>query len=599
MFNVSEAYMEALDRPAKVRRIRGTIGTTSVTEANFLDGTLQIVQACAGGDEVEIGSVYMGTLNATVVGVDYLGSWYGKVVTLREGLLLADGETWEEVPLGVFRVISANHTAAGVAIEAYDDMRRLDIKKWPYTETYTGYPWDYLQEICRISHVELAQTEEEIRAFPNGDRAFPLWPENDIETCRDMLHWLTQTMACFATFNRAGKLELRKYGDYENPVDLVGSNVRWRGASISDFVTRYTAVSVEDINHGEIAMCGMPEDDALTYEMGANPLMQYNYAAEPVVGPLWPVLDALQAIQFTPFRIDRAACSAYDLGDVIRMEDANGLLWNPVGCIMQIQYTFHGTYTMSGFGSNPAMANVKTPADKEVAGAMSRMKSNEIQYYTFTNSKDILLDETDYKTVIDIRFGSMKDTLVVFQAELHMDVDTLNDKVTAYVQYIYDDEEMLYHPADTFLEGENLLHLIYYYRVAGGEVNRLKVNIKMDGGVAEIEKGNIQACVWGQGLAASDKWDGHIDCADYIDEVDLGTTPSAVDEILEDLDVDLIPVIRINASDTVEDIDFETTPNEVDEILEELYINKEKLRTLTWDEVRQKTWETLREDYGW
>lgn len=598
MYEVSESYKTALARPARVRRIRGTIGGQAVTESNFQDGTLTITNSCSEGDEIKIGSVYWGELNATVTGIDFAGSWYGKVVSLREELRLADN-TWEGVPLGVYRIVSANHTRDGVAIDAIDDMRRLDIKKWPYKDTYVGYPWEYLQIMVQVCHIELAQTEEEIRALPNGNRAFALYSEHDIDTCRDMLFWLAQTMACFATFNRLGKLELRQYGDPENPVDVVGTETRYRGTtSVSDFEAYYTAISFEDLQNDETLYytIGMEEDDGLTYELGANPLLQLT--THDISGPFGPILDAIAAIRFTPFTFDRSGCPAYDLGDVIRIDDA-GAMTNVFGCMMQFEYTFHGKYTMRGFGSNPALANVRTAADKEVAGAMARTKSNEIQYYTFTNAKDILLTEEDYKTVIDIRFGSMKDTLVVFQAELHMDVDTAGDKVTAYVQYIYDDEEMLYHPADTFVEGENLLHLLYYYRVSGGEVNRLKVNIKMDGGVATIEAGNIQACVWGQGLAASDKWDGYIECEDNITEIDFSTSVSAVDTVYEDADVELVPVITITANDTVEEVELATTPGAVDEILEELYINKDSVKKLTWGEVATRTWEVLKDNYGW
>ena len=64
--------------------------------------------------------------------------------------------------------------------------------------------------------------------------------DNDIETYRDVLFYVGQVLGGFFVINRAGELELRKYGN--TPVLTVERKHRF-SSSFSDFITRYTAVS--------------------------------------------------------------------------------------------------------------------------------------------------------------------------------------------------------------------------------------------------------------------------------------------------------------------------------------------------------------------
>ena len=61
--------------------------------------------------------------------------------------------------------------------------------------------------------VELAQTQAEIEALPNGAELLSIYPENDIETYRDVLYFTAQVLGGFFCSNREGKLEFRQYGE--------------------------------------------------------------------------------------------------------------------------------------------------------------------------------------------------------------------------------------------------------------------------------------------------------------------------------------------------------------------------------------------------
>ena len=81
----------------------------------------------------------------------------------------------------------------------------------------------------RSCGVELAHTQAEIEAMPNGSEMLSVYTENDIETYRDVLFYVRQVLGGVFCINRAGKLELRKYRDA--PVMTVSDRHRFSSSS--------------------------------------------------------------------------------------------------------------------------------------------------------------------------------------------------------------------------------------------------------------------------------------------------------------------------------------------------------------------------------
>lgn len=600
MYPVSQAYLTALANPAKVRRLTGRIYSTSIgvtydfDESNVVEGSFRVFNQCSHDSEIEIGSVFTGELDAVFRGLDAIdGLWRYMTIEVSEGLLVGyDGEDpiWEDVPLGVYQVYEANHAEDGVHVTCYDSMYLFSLLVWMWDE-FTGQPWDYLTRISELSGVELAQTEAQIKALTNGTLGFVMYPENDIENFRDMIHWLSQAMGCFATINREGQLEFRQY---KPPTDIsahIGADRRFRGASISDFEAYYSGVDYDDLVNEQVHTYG--DGTVLVYKLGANPLLQYFDTAEPFEN----IAEVILGFRYTPFSVDMAACPAYDLGDVVQFDDAKSG-WSPIGCIMAYSYQYHGAYTIEGYGSNPALVNAKSSTDKALDQLRSNGKSNEIQYYTFTNPKGIEVSSV-YDDIIKIRFGTVKSALVVFQAEVKMWVNT-NSKAHLRVKYLFDRFEADYHPEETFEEGYHLLHLLYYYDASAGAISQFKVMLNITGGTASIDIGDIQACVWGQGLMASDRWDGWLEAEDNITEVEnFATTPGIVIPYEEYVDVTAVAPIRLSFEDEVTLYNLATTPATVAQFEDILYVNKEWMSDLTWAEVAEYTWGEIADEFIW
>lgn len=120
--------------------------------------------------------------------------------------------------------------------------------------------------------MELAQTKEEIEALPNGTELLSIYQDNDIESWRDFLYYLAQTLGCFAVIDRYGKLSLTSYGS--TPVMTIDIRHRF-SSSFSDFVTRYTAVSSTNKKTETAEYYAKDPDDGLTMNLGVNPLLQF------------------------------------------------------------------------------------------------------------------------------------------------------------------------------------------------------------------------------------------------------------------------------------------------------------------------------------
>ena len=128
MYNVSSAFRTAMKNPVQEHRVTGTIGSISFTEANIVEGSFQISNQCSTMSDVVLGSVYTGQLTAEFTGINIAyGSWINKVITPTFALKVGD-ISWESVPLGIYIVKEAKHTANGVQVTAYDRMIKFDKK---------------------------------------------------------------------------------------------------------------------------------------------------------------------------------------------------------------------------------------------------------------------------------------------------------------------------------------------------------------------------------------------------------------------------------------------------------------------------------------
>ena len=415
MYGVSDAYKTAMHQAVQKFRLTGTVGTTDFTDENILAGSFSITNQCCGNNEVQIGQVYVGELDATFLNLPLTRySLKGMKITPSFGLMLADG-SYEDLPLGVFNISEASWTMSGLVVKAYDNMSLLDKKCNTRQTTGTAYEMALLAtEACGLT---LGTTEAEFRTFANGTETFSLYAESDIETWRDFISWVAQTVGCNAMAGRDGSIIFRSYG--QTVVDTLDEEHRFEGASFSDFETKYTGLSCVNLADQTTKYYHVENDGALVYNLGTNPLMQYG-VDETKDTLRTNVLTALQQIDYVPFKVTLIGNPAYDLMDVFSF--SGGIAdKNKLFCMTKYNFKYNGGYEMEGVGENPALASAKSKTDKNISGLLAQVEQGRLGITTFTNASAYDLGETAVK-VISIQFATSEANHMLFFAQIVVDV---------------------------------------------------------------------------------------------------------------------------------------------------------------------------------
>lgn len=595
MYNVSEEYIDALGHPVQDYKLNISIDGVTYDANVVVGGSFTITNQCSEGDTVQIGSVYCAELKMTIKnGTVERGSWEGVVITASEGMHTENG--YEFVPLGVFTVAEANHTEDGVQIVAYDNMLKFD-KDFNLSSTI-GTAYSILAMLCQDCGVALGMTEAQIRALPNGTQSIALYSENDCQTYRDVVFWLAQLLCTFATIGRDGSLYLRSYPDKSDFVMIATDQARIEGGSFSDFVTEYTGVGFTDIDSQEYIYVSEDVDDKLTYNLGANPFMQYGTLTTKKQMARG-ILSGLRKIAYTPFKTGYLNTPAYDLGDVIR--NNSGIAGDSYCCIMWFEYNYSTGYQVEGFGQNPALATARDKVDKELAGIMSRTDKNALHFYTFKNSQEKVVEDGNTEQIMAIRFSTMDTKQVEFQAEILVDADITLDEIEANILYNLDGARILdYQPSETWSEdGKHIISLYYMIDVEPSTLYRWQVFLNSVGGTLTIPVENARGTIRGQGLVASEKWDGYIDVEDTLTGIDISRR-ILVASFTDSLDVDTDAPHEVDVEETITGIDISRRIN-VATFTDIAYVNKLSIwhEGLTWADLYEMDWSEVYDGYLW
>lgn len=254
MYPVSNQFLAAIYSDSVETNLTGTIGSATFTKNNIVAGSFHISNQCTDTSDITLGSVFLGQLTCTFTDVEIAyTNWIGKDITPTLSVKVGEN-AWESVPLGVFRVMEAKHTAEGVMVTAYDNMRKFDRKiKKAHFKNVEANLHTFVTTICSDCHITFGMTQEEFFELPNSSETTFVFGytnetkkySNDIETYRDLLFYVAQTMGCFATIDRNGQLIFGKYES--NVAETISDRQRLSGAQFADYITNYTGIYVTNM----------------------------------------------------------------------------------------------------------------------------------------------------------------------------------------------------------------------------------------------------------------------------------------------------------------------------------------------------------------
>lgn len=544
MYQVSDRFKAAIQDSTRKFYYEGEITTKAgikypFTNADIVKGSGYITNQCCGDNEIEIGSVYSAELGITLFSDIDRYTLEGATIRLSFFLQVDDGE-YEEVPMGIFEISEANRTIKCLSIKAYDYMLRFE-KSFKDTVS-SGTAYELLSLACEKCDVELAHTEEEVNGWKNGSTILGIYGENDIESWRDVLYYVAQVLGRFCTINRAGKLELRPYGNVS--VANISDKHRFT-SSFSDFVTRYTAINSTNTRTQTAEYYALDPDDGLTMNLGVNPMLQFGLT-EVRKKMLLNILDDISFIKYVPFDSSTIGNPAFDLGDIITFSGGHADE-KQISCITKYEYRINGKHTLKCVGKNPRLAQAKSKNDKNISGLLNQVEAGKIAVHTFMNASPYTIGTTDTE-IASIEFASNEDTDAQFHASILLDVksDAVSKTATGKVEieneeqnvsmtwsedgaailtvtYIVNDNKLTtYVPIETLHSGRHILNL--YYPLSGLEgntYNTFKVRMNITGGSAFIDRGQGICTISGQGLSSNGRWDGRLEFDDQYEVVDI------------------------------------------------------------------------------
>ena len=574
MYPVSEAFLHAVQGNSRKYYWTGKITTMagveySFTQEDIVKGSGYITAQSCGNSEIELGAVYAAEMGISLfLDIDRYTLEDAKV-ELSYHLRLADG-SYESVPMGIFEVSEANRTVHVLELKAYDYMLRFDRDFNGFETIGTAYG---MMALCSTAcGVELAQSQAEIEALPNGSELLSIYPKNDIETYRDVLYFTAQVLGGFFCINREGRLEFRQYGN--TPVMEILQKHRF-SSSFSDFVTRYTAVSSTNLRTQTSEYYALEEDDGLTMNLGINPLLQFGLE-ETRAELCRNILTALSVVNYVPFDSDTIGNPALDLGDVLTFSGGQADS-QQITCVTSFTVKIGGRQSLKCVGKNPRLSQAKSKNDKNISGLLNQIEAGKIGIHTFTNASAYTLGETNVR-IISIEFASKEENHAQFFGQVVVDAvadtvertanasgtivvpfpssaiesgtasdggeitatdestDTSEDtststdstevsvdvslpvtwtedgKVICYATFELNDAEILLHrPVETWHSGKHILSLYYpIENVVPNITNTFNVYLRMEKGSGTVGIGDCIASISGQAMAAAAAWDGKI-----------------------------------------------------------------------------------------
>jgi hypothetical protein len=559
MYSVSDLYKTAIQDNTRSFTWSGTITTKAgrvypFENKDIVKGSGYVTRQCSGSSEIELGSVYAAELGISLFSDVDRYSLEDAEVRLNFHMSLPDGNT-EDVPMGIFYVAEANRQIKTLELKAYDAM--LNFEKAYNKDQSSGYPLDFLTAMSTSCHVELSQTQAEIEALPNGTELLGVYPDNDIETWRDFLHYLSQALCCFAFINREGKLQLVQYT--AAPVVTVNSTHRY-SSSFSDFVTRYTAINSTNRRTNTAEYYSLDPDDGLTMNLEVNPLLQFGLD-ETRKRILNNILNGIAVINYVPFDSETIGDPALEPGDVLTFTGGQADA-SQMAAITSITVKVNGKCSLKCVGKNPRLAEAKSKNDKNITGLLNSVEATKMATYTYVNAMPYTLGEENVE-IVSIEFATQEETDCEFKAAILLNVAAPEDprSVTATgtgttilpeqstnpeteepvvtdkelattvtvpvewtddgqsvirVTYIVDGHEVEeFHPMETLHSGQHILNLFYpLLDMQEKTLHSFAVWISLAPGSATINAQNIIASITGQGLGAQDRWNGRIDASD-------------------------------------------------------------------------------------
>lgn len=542
MYPVSDAYLEEILKDSVTAYWYGSIRTRygmtySFDVSAIVQGSGKITREICTGSDIEIGTTCAAELdiNLCLPNVSRYELYNGEVALTYQ--LTLPGGGLETIPIGTFYITEPPERTLDItSIHAYDAMSKFNKS---FDTNLVGFPYDFLRHACESCGVTLGSTQEEIANLPNGSVETHTYPDLEIYTYRDLVGYTAAYLGCFSYVGPDNKLYVKPYG--MDPVRNIEPEWRYEYKPM-DYEAFYTILEAyfaisEEKERVVIAYGG------LTYDMGTNPLIQFN-SDETRLGVLSNILTALARASYTPFKASVPCDPSLMPGDVVTFSGNHAVEGMPSAITKQV-IAIGGAMEISCSGSDPNLA-VLTANEKKYNSIAKSKNKDGMFYYDYTNAAEILIGDGNRAAAISFRYMTTKRTHVDFHAEIKCVADTTeeyeeesdtyveNDGMLEVVYRMGGDDVTSYYPLDTLEDGKRLRHLVYTWWASENIVSTFEVFIRCVGCSLYIDQGDIHAYIAGVGLEGETSvWTGKVNIDDNFYPVDFRGIHKLFDSAVE------------------------------------------------------------------
>lgn len=319
MYNVSSDFLTAVQQPGRVFHSQATVKKTGNADVALTDAqiiNMKLSATSISGEDFEIGTTCAAELDVEIANLD--GSLSGSSfqdasITAAIGVVLADGQTVEYCPLGVFFVDSISRTETSIKLVCYDAMVQLEA----LYQSSLSYPATLLQiaqDIAGKAGLTLANT-----SFPNAGFTVATAPSLAGITLRAALSRVAEAAASFARINRDGELELAFY-------TAAGTNITAGNYYSLTHDEQPRAAITQVLIRASDTDPGVSQGTAgNTYTITGNPLLLNNPG-----GALPAIFNQVNNFSYMPFTANWQGNPASMAGDVIAITDRDGNTYGTV-----------------------------------------------------------------------------------------------------------------------------------------------------------------------------------------------------------------------------------------------------------------------------
>lgn len=550
MQDVSNAYITAIrrnDRPYD--EVYGTITfddntTLTVNSSNIPSNELKWIRQCIDGEDLEVGGVYLGSIEMSLLSDKSRYAFYGARLELDYKIDI--GGSYEVVHIGKFTISSAERPSKNkIKFKAYDNMLLLDTQLG--STVLQGTPYIILSQISSATGMALAFDSAYVtQNFVNTDVQMQLSKDSDITTYREAVKCVCQALGCFAQDNREGKMELRRYSQ---EVDCTLTTGDFYSALVSDYISNYVALSVTGLKGTYTAVSTDPDEVGNLFTIEDAPAWDFGVFAT-LQNMTNNLFNYLHTLAYTPVEIEMPSDVAFDCGDRIEIVTDNGDTIETL--ITSYEWKWHGGMTIESKGKNPYLSGGSASDIKTSRLVTRTVEDSKIYMWHFTNPTEVTASDGGSERLIGkLRFSSSADTDAMF-------VDTIQTVVTtesvcrATITYSLNGVIYDYQAIDDLTEGKHIISLNYPITgLVAGDSNVWEVYLSAEGGDITLPEQTMKATIWGQGLRDLDIWYGLFEMEDEYEPLVGGQDIVGLSDVIVSLDTDL-PYPNIHLEDEYE-----------------------------------------------